>query len=173
MLITCLLQVTGAKEKAASLQAYVDTLALQENTAANVKEQVHKQAEADKELVERSRIEGNELFKREQYLDAVVKYSNALSTFNGRQVAALWLNRSTAYMRVKMFDEALEDALKARSIKPDWPKVYFRIGTACMQLKKFKLASDSVGMGLQLKPGDVELMCLRMKVHMETRKNGV
>ncbi|CAM9516126.1 unnamed protein product, partial [Ectocarpus fasciculatus] len=101
---------------------------------------------------------GNALFQRGRYLDAVVKYSEALGTFHGRQTATLWNNRSAAYMKAKMYQEALEDALKARGLKPDWAKVYFRIGASCLQLRRFKLAADSVRMGLDLKPGDIELM---------------
>ena len=169
-LVTCLLHIDNSQHKQRSLSTYLSETSNVERTSTLCKKSIKMREDADRALVVTAKAAGNALFRQGRYLDAVVKYSEALSTFYGRQTAALWNNRSAAYMKAKMYQEALEDALKARGLKPDWAKVYFRIAVSSLHLGRFKLAADSVRMGLDLKPGDIELMCLRMKIQNDNSK---
>lgn len=171
LIITCMLYRGCEINGKDTLEEHLRADEARENLSLETRHKIQAREQDDKELTRRSKLDGNMLFKRGKFLDAVMKYSEALSTFSGRQVPELWLNRAAAYMKSDMYQEALEDALKARCLRPDWAKVYFRIGAACLHLGKLKLAENSVDMGLQLKPGDVEMLCLRMKIKQETRKS--
>jgi len=72
------------------------------------------------------RNEGNRLFQRGEVTASLEKYSEAFRLAPDDHLIAS--NRSHAYYRSEMYDEALEDANRSIKIKPDWGKSYFRKG---------------------------------------------
>jgi len=72
------------------------------------------------------RNEGNRCFQRGDVPTSLEKYSEAFQLAPDDHLIAS--NRSHAYYRNEMYDEALEDAIRAIEIKPDWGKSYFRKG---------------------------------------------
>lgn len=78
---------------------------------------------------------GDAAFKDGKHRDAVVYYTRALRYTPTNE--KLLANRSAAYMKINKFQLALDDALQAEGIQPQWSKVYFRKGQALRSLKRF------------------------------------
>ena len=59
------------------------------------------------------------------YQEAVTAYTAALQRAdpNNSACAALYNNRSAAYEHLRQYNEALQDALAASTMRPDWDKV--------------------------------------------------
>jgi len=74
----------------------------------------------------RLRNEGNRLFSRNDVQASLEKYTTALELAPDDHLTAS--NRSNAYFKNKMYNEALEDANRSINMKPDWGKSYFRKG---------------------------------------------
>jgi hypothetical protein len=53
------------------------------------------------------------------------------------QPHVLYSNRSCAYSKVKLYDEALLDGLECVSMNPSWPKSHFRVAEALFLLRRF------------------------------------
>ncbi|GLC40807.1 hypothetical protein PLESTB_000020600 [Pleodorina starrii] len=68
--------------------------------------------------------QGNEEFKKENYLKAAALYTQAIK--EDPQNAVLYSNRSAALLKLNKVTKAMEDADKCISLKPDWEKGYFR-----------------------------------------------
>jgi tetratricopeptide (TPR) repeat protein len=62
------------------------------------------------------------------YLTAIRLYTEALKLDEHNYV--LYGNRSAAYCRIGKFTKALQDAIKARELNPNWSKAYYRQGIA-------------------------------------------
>jgi len=80
-----------------------------------------------KELTaDRLRNEGNRLFQRGEVSGSLEKYTEAFQLAPDDHLIVS--NRSHAYFKSEMYDEALEDAIKSIELKPDWGKSFFRKG---------------------------------------------
>jgi len=77
---------------------------------------------------------GNRSFAQGKYDEAVHYYSEAIEIFPDNHV--LYSNRSAAYMQLKNWDKALEDAEKCIQLDSDFPKGHFRKGQILMEIKK-------------------------------------
>lgn len=64
---------------------------------------------------------GNAALSAGNYEQAIEHYTQAIALEPLNHV--LYSNRSAAYAKQKKYQNALEDAEKTVSIKPDWPKV--------------------------------------------------
>jgi len=77
------------------------------------------------------REEGNGEFRQGKYLKAAVLYTKALEeTVEEEERAALYSNRSLAFLKVNKVMKAIEDAKRSISLAPGWDKAYFRLGAA-------------------------------------------
>ena len=74
------------------------------------------------------RNEGNKLFQRGDIEASLVKYSEAFQLNSEDHLVTS--NRSHAFYMAGRMEEALEDAQRTVSLKPDWGKGYFRQGMA-------------------------------------------
>ncbi|KAJ4774818.1 ankyrin repeat family protein [Rhynchospora pubera] len=54
-------------------------------------------------------------------------------------------------------DRALDDALMAKILGPEWPKAYYRIGAAMMFLEEYEQASQAFMDALLLDPINTEI----------------
>ncbi|XP_077984648.1 LON peptidase N-terminal domain and RING finger protein 3-like [Glandiceps talaboti] len=75
---------------------------------------------------------GNQLFSEEKYLEAVEKYSEALTLVPRDHLLAS--NRSHAYATLGNYQDALKDSDRACELRPDWPKGHYRKGSALLGL---------------------------------------
>merc|ERR1711992_349366 len=87
--------------------------------------------EKEKQAVQ-LRNEGNKLFQRGDVEASLVKYSEAFQM--SKEDHLITSNRSHAYFKAGKLKEALEDAERTISLKPDWGKGYFRKGMALASL---------------------------------------
>merc|ERR1711992_527111 len=87
--------------------------------------------EKEKQAVQ-LRNEGNKLFQRGDVEGSLLKYSEAFEM--GKEDHLITSNRSHAFFKAGKVEEALEDAERTISLKPDWGKGYFRKGMALASL---------------------------------------
>lgn len=87
----------------------------------------------------------DERFKNQEFRDAVVFYTRALNHTPDSE--KLLSNRSAAYMKIRKFQLALDDANKAVEINPDWPKAYFRQGMALRAMRRYDMAISAFAEG--------------------------
>ncbi|XP_072039440.1 LON peptidase N-terminal domain and RING finger protein 3-like [Amphiura filiformis] len=84
------------------------------------------------------RKEGNRQFKAGQYREALTKYTQAkhLDPFNPLVAS----NLSHVNISLERYHEALKDAEHVCHLRPDWPKGYYRKGTALESLGRLEEA---------------------------------
>lgn len=105
----------------------------------------------------RLKEEGNAAFKAGDYATAVKCYTAALQQTD-KDTHFLFSNRSAAFLQMKQFVEALEDAEACIKLKPDWCKGYFRKGKVLMAEKKYNEAYSQFYTGLLKDPKNDELL---------------
>jgi len=92
--------------------------------------------------------QGNCYFRAQKFKEAVEMYTEALKHApNDHTIVS---NRSHAFASIENYHEALEDANKTISLRPDWPKGYFRKGAALS------------GLGLHEEAAFAYLQCLSL-----------
>lgn len=69
------------------------------------------------------------------YTKAVVLYTDALQLDPTNHI--LYSNRSAAHLKMGQFQQALQDATKARDLNPKWPKVSLMFEKCTILYKKF------------------------------------
>ncbi|KAG2484645.1 hypothetical protein HYH03_016598 [Edaphochlamys debaryana] len=84
--------------------------------------------------------QGNEEFKKENYLKAAALYTQAIK--EDPKNAVLYSNRSAALLKLNKVTKALEDAETCITLKPDWEKGFFRKGAVLEATEKFAEALD-------------------------------
>lgn len=90
------------------------------------------------------REEGNGEFRQGKYLKAAVLYTKALEeTAGAEDRAALYSNRSLAFLKVNKVKKAIEDAKQSISLAPSWDKAYFRLGAALEASGDFQQAVNA------------------------------
>jgi tetratricopeptide (TPR) repeat protein len=81
---------------------------------------------------------GNQKFAKNDWEGAYEDYSQAIQA-NYRD-AAFYSNRSACLIQLNRPEEALEDAVFAKAIRPDWSKAYYRMAVALLAI------ADSTGL---------------------------
>ncbi|KXZ55488.1 hypothetical protein GPECTOR_2g1037 [Gonium pectorale] len=84
--------------------------------------------------------QGNEEFKKENYLKAAALYTQAIK--EDPKNAVLYSNRSAALLKLNKVTKAMEDAEMCISLKPEWEKGYFRKGAVLEATDKMHEALD-------------------------------
>nr|PVC50438.1 hypothetical protein MACL_00002278 [Theileria orientalis] len=88
--------------------------------------------EEHRKLVHESKNEGNRLVKLQDYENATKEYTKALSlcpigpNFNELR-SILYSNRSFTNLKLKRYEEALEDSKQSIKLNPSWSKAYLRM----------------------------------------------
>ncbi|XP_022197896.1 small glutamine-rich tetratricopeptide repeat-containing protein 2 [Nilaparvata lugens] len=118
--------------------------------------------------VDELKEQGNACVKAGKFEEAVVHYSHAikLDTKN----AALYSNRSFAFLRMSQFYHAMQDAKQTIQLRPDWVKGYFRLGEVQRNTKHFGEAILSYSRALQLAPNDVTIVEALTNTARESQK---
>jgi tetratricopeptide (TPR) repeat protein len=68
--------------------------------------------------------------------------------------AVYFSNRSAAYANSSKFDEALQDALAVKKLKPGWVKGHARAAAAYMGLELYSEAKEAYEKAVKLEPDD-------------------
>ncbi|KAK7198463.1 stress-induced protein sti1 [Novymonas esmeraldas] len=93
---------------------------------------------------------GNEEFSAGRYVEAVNYFSKAIQLDSQNNV--LYSNRSACFAALHKYKDALDDADKCISIKPDWAKGHVRRGAALHGMRRFDDAIVAYQKGLQFDP---------------------
>jgi len=95
-------------------------------------------------------VKGNEAASQNQHQKAVRLFTQA-AEYDPMDHRFLG-NRSFCYERLEQYEKALQDAEKAISLSPKWPKGYFRKGRALLGLSSMLEAERSFRRVLELDP---------------------
>ncbi|KYQ58410.1 Stress-induced-phosphoprotein 1 [Trachymyrmex zeteki] len=98
---------------------------------------------------------GNTALQTGNYDEAIRCYTDAIVLDGNNHV--LYSNRSAAYAKSEKYQQALEDAEKTVSLKPDWGKGYSRKGSALAYLGRYDESIRAYEKGLQLDPNNPQL----------------
>ncbi|KAI1454868.1 heat shock protein [Annulohypoxylon moriforme] len=98
---------------------------------------------------------GNKAIADKNFDEAVDAFTKAISIDPNNHV--LFSNRSAAYASKKDWGNALKDAEKTTSIKPDWPRGWGRKGAALHGSGDLVGASEAYEQGLKLDPNNAGL----------------
>ncbi|XP_012527347.1 stress-induced-phosphoprotein 1 [Monomorium pharaonis] len=98
---------------------------------------------------------GNAALQTGNYDEAIKCYTDAIALDGNNHV--LYSNRSAAYAKSEKYKQALEDAEKTVSLKPDWGKGYSRKGSALAYLGRYDESIQAYEKGLQLDPSNTQL----------------
>lgn len=100
------------------------------------------------------RRRGNKLFKEEKHNDSIFWYSRAIDLSGDKPSWKIYANRGKAYILVKEYASAMEDARKCMELRPDAPQGYLTLGDVLKVLKRFHDAIDTIRQGLAACPCD-------------------
>ena len=103
-------------------------------------------ASVDAERVTKEkREEGNALFSKKKFKEAIVKYAEGLAA--DPYDAKLYSNRSASFLALGRWREAKEDAEECTKLDPSQVKGWFRLGKASVMLEDFEAAFDACDKG--------------------------
>ncbi|KAJ8365321.1 hypothetical protein SKAU_G00141520 [Synaphobranchus kaupii] len=91
---------------------------------------------------------GIRLVQKGQYSDAISRFTEAIH-YNPNDYR-FFGNRSYCYACLDQYAMALSDAERSIQLAPDWPKGYFRKGSALMGLKRYREAEKAMEQVLRL-----------------------
>ncbi|XP_069850715.1 tetratricopeptide repeat protein 28 isoform X2 [Dipodomys merriami] len=117
------------------------------------------------EFVEKVR-QSNQACHDGDFHTAIVLYNEALAV--DPQNCILYSNRSAAYMKIQQYEQALDDAIKARLLNPKWPKAYFRQGVALQYLGRHADALAAFASGLAQDPKSLQLLVGMVEAAMKS-----
>jgi len=112
--------------------------------------------EALRPTAERLQADGSAAFKEGRYAEAVSLYTAALGS-PGADDATVLSNRSAAHLLLGQADDALDDALKAVQLRPNWGKAHGRHGAALAALNCPKEAIAAYERGLKATPDSIAM----------------
>ncbi|XP_026158132.1 uncharacterized protein LOC113127671 isoform X1 [Mastacembelus armatus] len=93
-------------------------------------------------------VQGIEMFEQGQYSQAVDRFTEAIHC--DPKDHRFYGNRSYCYWCLEQYSSALADAQKSIQLAPNWPKGYFRKGSALMGLKRYSEAEKAMEQVLKL-----------------------
>ncbi|KAF6982124.1 hypothetical protein CFC21_000556 [Triticum aestivum] len=99
--------------------------------------------------------QGDEAFKKQDYLNASVFYTQDLKMDNFD--AKLLSNRSLCWLRMGNGERAFGDAHECIALCPKWAKAHYRLGAAFMFMEDYNGAYQSLSRALELDPESKEV----------------
>jgi len=106
--------------------------------------------------VDELKNKANAAFSAGKNDEAIDLYTQAIALDQNNHV--LYSNRSAAYAKGTKYEEALKDAEKCVSLKPDFVKGYSRKGAALSFLKRYDEAINVYEEGLKIDPNNQQLL---------------
>ena len=95
---------------------------------------------------------GKQLYEATDFHAAILHFGQAIELDSTN--AFLFSNRSAAYIAIKDYEQARQDAVKAIALKPEWAKARFRLGQALQGLGNIEASLYSYADGLMFEPSD-------------------
>lgn len=95
---------------------------------------------------------GNTAIKNGKYEEAMLHYTHAIKM--DPKNFALFSNRSFAFLKLKQYSLAMEDAQQTIALNSEWAKGYFRCGEVKYATGNFEEAQLFYEIALKLKPDD-------------------
>ena len=90
---------------------------------------------------------GNEQYKNRNYRQAINYYTKAIAC---QEDHVFYSNRSSCYLALHEYKKAIQDGLKAISLKPDFVKAYYKTGKAYKRTGQLENAIDYFKQGLDI-----------------------
>lgn len=109
-------------------------------------------SQADKQLAEKHKAEGNEYMKGENYQEAIASYTQAIKCDDGN--AVYFCNRAAAYTALHEYPQAIADCEQAIKIDANYGKAYGRMGLACINAKEYQKAATAYQRAVELEPNN-------------------
>ncbi|KAH9584300.1 hypothetical protein LSM04_008310 [Trypanosoma melophagium] len=144
-----------------------DTLA-KLNACEKEKEKFEIEAYIDPEVARQKKEEGNTLFKEDKFPEAVAAYTEAIKRNPSEHTS--YSNRAAAYLKLGAYSEALADAEKCISLKPDFVKAHARKGHALFWTKQYNKALQAYDGGLKYDKDNAECKEGRMRTMMKIQE---
>nr|XP_034572070.1 poly [ADP-ribose] polymerase tankyrase-like isoform X3 [Setaria viridis] len=110
---------------------------------------------SDEDRKAQLKLHGGKAVSRMDYTGASKFYTEAIMLDPAD--ATLYSNRSFCHLKIGEKKDALVDANACISLRPEWPKGYYRKGAAHMSLKEYKEARDAFMDGLKLDPSNLDI----------------
>lgn len=92
--------------------------------------------------------------KSKEYQEAVNCYTRSLDIM---EEAATFSNRAMAYLKLKSYQQVLDDANAALRIDPKYLKAFHRRGKAYFELRKYELAIKDFQYILEKEPDNKDI----------------
>jgi tetratricopeptide (TPR) repeat protein len=89
-------------------------------------------------MAETERIKGNEAVKAKEYSEATFHYTNSINL--NKTEPFTYANRSMAYLKQKLYANAIQDASEAIKLKPGYLKAHHRRGKAMVGIGQYEKA---------------------------------
>jgi len=98
--------------------------------------------------------EGNKLSNNENFKDAIIKYTEAISI--DKKESDAYLQRAYAYIRLKDYNNAIKDYSEVIRINPNNSFAYLSRGSAYNNIKQYNKALSDFNKVLLINPDDQE-----------------
>jgi len=115
----------------------------------------------DKAKADEFKSKGNSHFVKGKWDEAITEYTAAIEL--NPLDETYYSNRSACYIKMKKNNQALNDAVVCRYLKPKWAKGCYRLSVARLAQDRYEDAAVSAWEGLQMDEGNPELETLVTK----------
>lgn len=125
--------------------------------------------EEDKKRATDLKLQGNQHYSNNKWELAIQCYTEAIDA--DPTDATFYSNRAACWMQIKKYNEALQDAVICRLLKPEWTKACYRMAAARLALHRYEDAALAAWEGLRLDEDNDELKRMLQKCVKEGRKD--
>lgn len=108
-----------------------------------------------RQLSEAKRMQGNEMFRANDFMQAAMQYTEALQL--DPTASAIWANRSVCWLKLGDHAKALDDATKCTEVDPANPKGWFRKGMALHAQERYPEAIPALIEAEKLEPSNKQV----------------
>lgn len=109
-----------------------------------------------KTKAEAKRMEGNDVFRANDFMQAALVYTEALQL--DPSVSAVYANRAACWMKLGDHVKALEDARTCTEVDPKNPKGWFRMGMSLHAMKNYPEAIPALLEAEKLEPNNKQVV---------------
>lgn len=103
------------------------------------------------------KMKGNECLSKKNFAEAVEWYTKGIEMEPSNHI--LYSNRSAAYLSMKSYDKALQDADKCIQLNPSWDKGYNRKAAVQQATGEFEGCKETIENGRM----NIRIMIIRFK----------